>query len=615
MLLKAIYRSLLVILLLVLLCWIPRIFFHSTVDGSLRLTELTSWNYLKISFLFDIKTIAIWFLPLWFALLIHQLAFARRKAGFAFPMGLILVFLFLLFSFIAVLYFPITKNIVGRDLFQMVNGQENSVIWAYIRDYWPAAVLVIVHTYLISRLLFSFHFELKGRSKAIFMIVAVALWGLAARGSFSLKPLNHLDAYAALPGDLAVSAMNPVFVLLESINQDGLEEYQDLPIAEIEASMVEDDHQYAALLGGKPNICIIMLESFGLEYTGLYDNAERSYTPFLDSLANHSLWYKRAYANGLRSMDAVGAIYTGVPSLMKQSFVGSLYANIDKLSIPDMVSELGYCTSFYHGADEQSMGFSAYLKAHGLDHYEGLQSYPERTHYDGHWGIYDHFYLQYWGQELSEYRQPWLSGFFSLSSHHPYDVPVNFEKLPEGSLEIHRTIRYSDAALKQFFDEAAQTKWYDSTIFIITADHASINERKQFQTISGKYRVPLLIYAPSYFDAQQIQMPVQHLDILPTLCHLLGYGCTSMGSSLLDGQERSVVHYDGSLHSIVSGQYQLSLNGTQVIGMYNEVEDPEHTIDLAGSMPQLRDSLSHELMLIRQKFAFRLKNNRYQRRY
>ena len=35
------------------------------------------------------------------------------------------------------------------------------------------------------------------------------------------------------------------------------------------------------------------------------------------------------------------------------------------------------------------------------------------------------------------------------------------------------TIRYSDDALKSFFNIAKNEKWFKNTIFIITADHTS----------------------------------------------------------------------------------------------------------------------------------------------
>lgn len=64
------------------------------------------------------------------------------------------------------------------------------------------------------------------------------------------------------------------------------------------------------------NVVVFILESFSREYSGALNNGTApSYTPFLDSLAAHSLACTRAYANGRKSVDALPSILGSIPSL------------------------------------------------------------------------------------------------------------------------------------------------------------------------------------------------------------------------------------------------------------------------------------------------------------
>ena len=45
------------------------------------------------------------------------------------------------------------------------------------------------------------------------------------------------------------------------------------------------------------------MESYSKEFIGFYN--ESGFTPFLDSLMKHSLVFTNAYANGVKSIDAL----------------------------------------------------------------------------------------------------------------------------------------------------------------------------------------------------------------------------------------------------------------------------------------------------------------------
>src|SRR5690606_24672345 len=113
---------------------------------------------------------------------------------------------------------------------------------------------------------------------------------------------------------------------------------------------------------GKPfqdkNVVFIILESFSKEYTGL--GGRTSYTPFLDSLMQHSFVCTNAYANALQSAKGIPAIISGVPSLMDEPITTSAYGTNKLTSLPALLRNKGYQTAFYHGGTNGTMGFDIY---------------------------------------------------------------------------------------------------------------------------------------------------------------------------------------------------------------------------------------------------------------
>ena len=78
-----------------------------------------------------------------------------------------------------------------------------------------------------------------------------------------------------------------------------------------------------------------------------------------------------------------------------------------------------------------------------------------------------------------------------------------------------------DISLKLFLKKYAKQPWFENTLFVITADHASGDLLPQYRTAVGRYAVPLLFYAPgSDLIGMDRTTTVQQADILPTVLSL-----------------------------------------------------------------------------------------------
>ena len=139
-------------------------------------------------------------------------------------------------------------------------------------------------------------------------------------------------------------------------------------------------------------------------------------------------------------------------------------------SLPAILRDKGYKTMFFCGSDHGSMGFGAYARAAGMEHLFSREDYEAahgKTDFDGYWGIWDEKFMQYMGEELGRAEQPFFSTMFTLTSHHPFVVPAEYEGyFPEGETANHKCVGYVDNAFRLFFKRFENEEWFKNTIFL-----------------------------------------------------------------------------------------------------------------------------------------------------
>ena len=191
---------------------------------------------------------------------------------------------------------------------------------------------------------------------------------------------------------------------------------------------------------------------------------------------------QNAYANGKRSIEGIPAIIGGIPALLSDPFITSAYSSNTITTIPSLLKQKGYTSTFFHGGTNGTMGFDNFSRSSGFDHYFGRTEYDNDDDFDGSWGIYDEPFLQQAALEIDKMKLPFLAVLFTLSSHHPYKIPDKYvNQFPEGTLPLHQSIAYADFSLKRFFETALKMSWFSNTLFVITADHTSSTELKAKQ--------------------------------------------------------------------------------------------------------------------------------------
>ncbi|WP_345070553.1 LTA synthase family protein [Hymenobacter fastidiosus] len=394
------------------------------------------------------------------------------------------------------------------------------------------------------------------------MLVA-GLTVLGIRGGLQLKPLRTGHAFMQTPPVLGHVALNSTFTFLKGLGYQALErrEFFRSPAAVRQALAA---HPPAPRPGApRDNVVILLVEGFASEYTGI-ENGGRGYTPFFDSLATQGRFFREHYANGRRSIEALPAVLAGLPSLLESPFITSNFQTDELHGLGELLGRQGYATSLFHGAQNGTMGFNTFSGIAGIQQYYGLNEYPggaKSPDFDGHWGIADEPYLQYFARELTRQQEPFFATVFTLTSHEPFEVPARYKgRFPVGTLPIHGVIGYTDFALRQFFRTAARQPWYQHTLFVLLADHTSQTDRPGYQNTLGSYKTPLLLFHPGrplpaadeHRITQQADVPATVVDLLnvPADKQLLPFGYSVFDSTntgrafFLSGSSLFLVHRD-----------------------------------------------------------------------
>ena len=535
-------------------------------------------------------------------------------------------------NLIDVVYYRFTLKRTTTGVFQEFENENPTGFFSFIWDFWYISLIVIA---LVLLMIWSYR---KIKVEQSFMrlrnyiyyplgLAVMAIIGYytvgAMRGGYTpgTRPITLSNAaeFVRKPEHRSI-VLNTPFSIIRTIGKTRLarKEYfgkEELNEIFYVKQQVTDSTTLFNRFEGR-NVVLIIWESFSKEWVGsLNQDIENyaGYTPFIDSLVNESYVFARGYANGRKSIDALPSIIAGIPS-SETPFVLSHYSGNEINSLASLLKPKGYYSAFYHGAPNGSMGFSAFMQQAGFDSYLGMTEYGNKKDFDGHWGIWDEPFLQYMAKDINNLPQPFLASVFTLSSHHPYRIPSEYDGVfPKGHIPIHEGVGYSDNALRNFFATASQEEWFDNTLFIITADHAVDGHLPEYKTAEGAFTIPVMFYAPGDdFVGLNDSTVVQQTDIIPTLMSMLGVKdqFISFGNNMFDPDAPHFAYnYFNGAHQLVEGKWMLQFMNERTIGFYNVEEDRSMKNNLVGKYPIEQAAMERRLKALIQQYNNRLIDN------
>lgn len=294
----------------------------------------------------------------------------------------------------------------------------------------------------------------------------------------------------------------------------------------------------------RPNLVFIIVESLGRAYSGEGANL-KSFTPFLDSLENKSLYWENVLSTAGRTFEVLPSVFGSMP-FGKSGFAELGDEMPDGMSLISLLKERGYVSRFFYGGDATFDNMKMFLNKQHLDYLiEGKDFGPEYKKMPPlkqggfTWGYGEKDIFNKGFEVLDKATvQPRLDIYLTLAMHDPYSVSdqdyynrkveerLNTFNLKETQkveyrkfLPNYASILYFNDALRNFFESYQKRDDYKNTIFFITGDHRMSSP--PIATQIDRFHVPLIVFSPMLKSSAKFSSVVSHLDFTPSVVAFL----------------------------------------------------------------------------------------------
>lgn len=299
-------------------------------------------------------------------------------------------------------------------------------------------------------------------------------------------------------------------------------------------------------LATKPNLVFIIVEGLGGTFVG--PNARYGgCTPFLDSLAQNSLYWQYTLSTTGRTFGVIPSLFGSLP-YSEKGFMETAPEMPNHLTLIRLLRDQGYDTKYFYGGNATFDKQDVFLEAQGMDYVLEEGKFPSTyqkvaANSEGFtWGYSDRDLFKRSLEVLPENpAKPYLSIYLTLSTHEPFTVPDQSTyleqvkklsaSLPADKQKVYTefskelsALLFMDDAIRGLMKAYQKRCDYANTIFVITGDHRMI-PIPQANRID-RFHVPLIIYSPMLKKAQQFSAVNTHHDVTPTLLSFLQHQTT-----------------------------------------------------------------------------------------
>jgi len=295
----------------------------------------------------------------------------------------------------------------------------------------------------------------------------------------------------------------------------------------------------------KPNFVIIIVESLSRNFSGP-EAKWGSFTPFLDSLAEQSLYWENFLSTSERTFNVLPSALASLPygskGFMALVEEGRNYP--DFVSLPEILSQANYHYNFFYGGwayfDYKEvflnhMGFNYILDDNRFgSEYDKMPDTGEGYS----WGYPDDAVFHRSMEIIDSFpANPRMDIFMTLNMHQPFSTPdpelwkqvfndhLETIDINNQGTEFYNnrqlqfsSVLYTDDAIRKLLNEYSKRPQYANTIFFILGDHHL--QMHDFNPIE-KYHVPLIIYSPMLNTSRKFPAVSSVADLTPTIAAMM----------------------------------------------------------------------------------------------
>jgi Sulfatase len=326
-----------------------------------------------------------------------------------------------------------------------------------------------------------------------------------------------------------------------------------------------------------PDLVFVLVEGLGRSFSGP-DARLGSFTPFLDELADQSLYFENFLAPQGRTFGVLPAVFGALP-FGKQGYLELPDPLPAHHSLLAWLGQHGHHTRFISGTEARFDRQDRYLAQVGVAAVLDRSRVGPRAQEANEWGHDDRWLLEF---ALRTARPapdtPRVDVIQTISMHPPYRFPeqTRWRQRVEQRLDslgvpaqqrgpyrarrdVFASILFVDDALRRYFAAVRRDPAWANTIFVITGDHRLIEFPPEERI--ERYHVPLLIHSPLLRAPRRIKAVSSHLDITPSLVAMFShrYGWERPSQSAWLGSGLDLAPQFRNLHEIPIQQTKTEL--------------------------------------------------------
>jgi len=315
---------------------------------------------------------------------------------------------------------------------------------------------------------------------------------LPIRGTLGVAPINTGVAYFSSNLFANNAAINPLWNMAYSMKRlDATQKVyrfmDDEKAEEIVNDLMGESGDYERLLkSDRPNVVVILLESFAGQV--IESMGGEAVTPNLHKLEEEGILFSQIYSASNRSDKGLVATIAGYPVLPSYSIIQYPDKSQSLSFLPQKLKQNGYKDlMFEYGGDIEFKNMNSLVKLAGFDRIISIDDFP--VDFQGEkWGVHDEYTFQRLAKEIKSAQKPFFHFYFTLSSHEPYDVPM--ERMHED--DYLNSIMYTDKCLGAFFETVKEDGLWDNTLFIMIADHGHRGPLNLTADMQSYNNIPML---------------------------------------------------------------------------------------------------------------------------
>ncbi len=277
----------------------------------------------------------------------------------------------------------------------------------------------------------------------------------------------------------------------------------------------------------KKNVVLISVESLSGDFMKYFGNTQ-NITPYLDSLADKSMFFTNLYASGTRTVRGLEALSLGLPPVPGQSIV-KRPNNANMFTLGSVFKSKGYTTQYIYGGFSYFDNMQTFFSGNGYDVIDRSKIAEKDIHYQNIWGVADEDEFTLAINTLDKnatLNTPFFTQIMTVSNHRPFTYPDGRIDLPAAKQEREGAVKYTDYCINKFLKECRTKPWFNNTIFIIVSDHcASVAGSAELPV--NNYHIPMIIYSPANIQPSVVKDLTAQIDIAPTLLGMLNFNYKS----------------------------------------------------------------------------------------